>query len=215
MLRIRLSETKPEERGMVEEGIFGEEYLLDRPLLKAIRHNGPRPPVLLIDEIDRADEEFEAFLLEILSDFQVSIPELGTFRALRAPYVVLTSNRTRELHDALKRRCLFLWIDYPTAEKEHEIIRARVPEIEAELAKGIVSTMQSLRKIDFYKRPGIAESLDWSRALVGLRVNRLSLTVIRDTAGVILKYQDDIETLFGLEEEVIFGTASKEDTKER
>ena len=161
ILHIRMAEQQPQERPLLERTIFSDEFLLNRPLLEAIRHTGPRPVVLLIDEVDRADEEFEAFLLEILSDFQVSVPEVGTFTAKQPPYVVLTSNRTRELHEALKRRCLYLWIDYPAPDKEREIILRRVPGIRTALAERIVAVMQALRQIDFYKRPGVAESVDW------------------------------------------------------
>ncbi len=194
MLHIRMVEQQ-QERSSVERTIFGDEFLLNRPLLEAIRHPGPRPVVLLIDEVDRADEEFEAFLLEILSDFQVSVPEIGTFTATQPPYVVLTSNRSRELHDALKRRCLYLWIDYPAPDKEREIILRRVPGIRTALAERIVGVMQTLRSMDFYKRPGIAESLDWSRALLGLDVEELRAETLEETAGVILKYHDDIKRL--------------------
>lgn len=195
ILQIRMAEQQPEGRATLEKTIFSDEFLLNRPLLEAIRHPGPRPVVLLIDEVDRADEEFEAFLLEILSEFQVSVPEIGTFRAKHPPYVVLTSNRTRELHDALKRRCLYLWIDYPSPDKEQEIILRRVPGIRASLADRIVSVMQTLRQVDFYKRPGIAETLDWSRALLGLGVDELQADTLDETSGVILKYHDDIERL--------------------
>lgn len=151
--------------------------------------------MLLIDEVDRADEEFEAFLLEILSDFQVTIPEVGTFTAQHPPYVVLTSNRTRELGDALKRRCLYLWIDYPSPDKEREIILRRVPRIREALAEAVAAVMHTLRQVDFYKRPGIAETLDWSRALLGLQVSNLRPGTLEDTVGCILKYHDDIERL--------------------
>lgn len=195
ILQIRMAEQQPEGRATLEKIIFSDEFLLNRPLLEAIRHPGPRPVVLLIDEVDRADEEFEAFLLEILSEFQISVPEIGTFRAKHPPYVVLTSNRTRELHDALKRRCLYLWIDYPSPDKEREIVLRRVPGIRTSLAERIVSVMQTLRQVDFYKRPGIAETLDWSRALLGLGVDELQADTLEETSGVILKYHDDIERL--------------------
>jgi MoxR-like ATPase len=157
--------------------------------------------VLLIDEVDRADEEFEAFLLEVLSDFQVTVPEIGTFTATHPPYVVLTSNRTRELGDALKRRCLYLWIDYPPPSKEREIILRRVPGIRETLAEAIASVMHTLRQVDFYKRPGIAETLDWSRALLGLDIHELQPDIIEETAGCILKYHDDIQRLRALRAE--------------
>lgn len=195
ILHIRMAEHDATARAQLESTIFDDRFLMDRPLLAAIRHPGPRPAVLLIDEIDRADEEFEAFLLEVLSDYQVTVPEVGTFRAALPPYVVLTSNRTRELNDALKRRCLYLWVDYPSAEKEREIIARRLPTLDAQLATAITSTMQTLRAIDFYKRPGIAETLDWSRALLGLGVEALTPALLLDTAGVILKHRDDIARL--------------------
>ncbi|RIL07372.1 MAG: ATPase [Proteobacteria bacterium] len=194
ILHIRIAE-KQESVETLDRSIFGEEFLLQRPLLQAIRHPGPRPAVLLIDEVDRADEEFEAFLLEVLSDFQVSVPELGTFRAAHRPIVVLTSNRTRELNDALKRRCLYLWIDYPTPTKEREIVLSRVPGIDASLVEQVVGVMHTLREIDFFKRPGVAETLDWSRALLGLGARELSPELVDETAGCVLKYHDDVERL--------------------
>lgn len=195
VLRIRIAEQGGAAEDAVEKTIFSDEFLLQRPLLQAIRHPGPRPAVLLIDEVDRADEEFEAFLLEILSDFQVTVPELGTFHAVHRPIVVLTSNRTRELNDALKRRCLYLWIDYPTPLKEREIVTRRVPGIDASLAEQICGVMATLREIDFFKRPGVAETLDWSRALLGLGARELSPELVEDTAGVVLKYHDDVQRL--------------------
>ena len=195
ILHIRMSEHDEDKRGTLEKTIFNDEFLLNRPLLQAIRHPGPRPAILLIDEIDRADEEFEAFLLEMLSDYQITVPEIGTFSAAIPPRVILTSNRTRELNDALKRRCLYLWIDYPSPEKEREIILRRVPGIEHSLARSIAELMHRLRQIDFYKRPGIAETLDWSQALLGLGASEITADLMEDTAGVILKYHDDIERL--------------------
>ena len=195
ILHIRMAEHDEDKRGTLEKTIFNDEFLLNRPLLQAIRHTGPRPAILLIDEIDRADEEFEAFLLEMLSDYQITVPEIGTFSAAIPPRVILTSNRTRELNDALKRRCLYLWIDYPSPEKEREIILRRVPGIEHSLARSIAELMQRLRQIDFYKRPGIAETLDWSQALLGLGASEITADLMEDTAGVILKYHDDIERL--------------------
>ena len=195
ILHIRIAEKHGASVEALDRSIFGEEFLLQRPLLQAIRHPGPRPAVLLIDEVDRADEEFEAFLLEVLSDFQVSVPELGTFHAAHRPIVVLTSNRTRELNDALKRRCLYLWIDYPTPTKEREIVMNRVPGIETSLVEQVVGVMQTLREIDFFKRPGVAETLDWSRALLGLGATELSPELVDETAGCVLKYHDDVERL--------------------
>ena len=195
IMAIRLAERDPDARDDLRDSIFGDEFLLSRPLLQAVRHPGPRPAVLLIDEVDRADEEFEAFLLEILSDFQVTVAEIGTFAAAIRPIVVLTSNRTRELSDALKRRCLYLWINYPSATREREIILRRVPGVEALLAEKICQVMQTLRQIDFYKRPGVAETLDWTRALMGLDVEKIEAGVLKDTAGCVLKYHEDIERL--------------------
>jgi len=210
ILHIRMAEHDPAKRDQLESTIFNDEFLLNRPLLQAIRHPGPRPAVLLIDEVDRADEEFEAFLLEILSDFQVTVPEIGTFTAARRPRVILTSNRTRELNDALKRRCLYLWIDYPSPEKEREIILRRVPGITDSLATSIADIMGRLRDVDFYKRPGIAETLDWSQALLGLGAREITPQLLQDTAGVILKYHDDIERLRGLDDVLVAGAGASQ-----
>ncbi len=199
ILAIRMAENDADAKAKLDTSIFGDEFLMNRPLLEAIRHPGPRPAILLIDEIDRADEEFEAFLLEILSDFQITVPESGTFKAVHKPIVILTSNRTRELNDALKRRCLYLWIDYPSAEKEREIIQRRIPDISDSLATNVTDIMQKLREIDFYKRPGIAETLDWSRALLGLGVDTVDDQILQDTSGVVLKYRDDVERLKGIQ----------------
>ena len=175
-----------------EDELFGERFLLKRPLLRAIEESRDQPRVLLIDEIDRSDEEFEAFLLEILSDFQISVPEIGTIKAVNRPIVILTSNRTRELHDALKRRCIYCWIDYPDFEKELAIVRAKVPGAAAELACQVTSFIQELRTTDLYKVPGVAETIDWTTALVALNQAKLDEAVVRETLGVILKYQDDV-----------------------
>lgn len=199
ILAIRMAENDADAKAKLDASIFGDEFLMNRPLLEAIRHPGPRPAILLIDEIDRADEEFEAFLLEILSDFQITVPESGTFKAVHKPIVILTSNRTRELNDALKRRCLYLWIDYPSAEKEREIIQRRIPDISDSLATNVTDIMQKLREIDFYKRPGIAETLDWSRALLGLGIDTVDDQILQDTSGVVLKYRDDVERLKGIQ----------------
>jgi MoxR-like ATPase len=193
MLKIKLEEGGGRSRDELEHIIFGEEFLLKRPLLDAIMSDGAAPPVLLIDEVDRSDEEFEAFLLEVLSDFQITIPEIGTIKAERRPFVILTSNRTREIHDALKRRCLYLWLDYPTFEKEYQIVRAKIPGIQQALAEQICTFMQKLRQINFYKRPGIAETLDWAQALLHLNQAGLVPETIRDTVGCILKYHEDVE----------------------
>ncbi len=195
LLELRLQEARGVERGQIGRNIFSEEFLLQRPLLKALRSGAERPPVLLIDEVDRADEEFEAFLLEILSDFQITIPEIGTLAAQHQPLVILTSNRTREVHDALKRRCLYYWIDYPDMEKEVRILRARLPEVEQRLAVQICRFMELLREQDFYKRPGIAETIDWARALLALGVSELDPEVAEATLGAVLKYKGDIEKL--------------------
>ena len=208
MIEIRLSESEAISKKTVEKNVFSENFLLDRPLLRALRHNGPRPTVLLIDEIDRADEEFEAFLLEILSDFQISIPELGTFKAKQKPIVILTSNRSRELNDALKRRCLYLWIDYPTKEKELEIIQRKVPDLEDNLARSVARVMQNLRSLDFQKKPGIAETIDWSMALMHLEVSELCPQTILETAGTILKHRDDISMVQNVNLENILDTAN-------
>jgi MoxR-like ATPase len=193
MLKIKLEEGGGRSRDELEHIIFGEEFLLKRPLLDAIMSDGAMPPVLLIDEVDRSDEEFEAFLLEVLSDFQITIPEIGTIEAERRPFVILTSNRTREIHDALKRRCLYLWLDYPTFEKEYQIVRAKIPDIQQTLAEQICQFMQKLRQINFYKRPGIAETLDWAQALLHLNQAVLVPETIRETVGCILKYHEDVE----------------------
>lgn len=193
ILHIRMQEaagTPPS-----EDDIFAPNFLLKRPLLQAVDGEFTTPPVLLIDELDRADEEFEAFLLELLSDFQITIPEIGTIRARRKPTVVITSNRTREIHDALKRRCLYFWIDYPDFEKELRIIRTKAPQASAMLAEKVVGFVQALRKEDLYKRPGVAESLDWATALVTLNETQLSEEIIERTLGVLLKNREDIECL--------------------
>jgi MoxR-like ATPase len=179
------------------EGIYDEAFLLKRPLLQAIDAANDKAPVLLIDELDRADEEFESFLLELLSDFQITIPELGTLRARHRPIVIITSNRTRELHDALKRRCVYHWIDYPTAQKELEIVRRKLPGVGARLAAQVVAFIQAARRQDLAKPPGVAETLDWAEALTYLSAEELSPAVVDATLGMILKYQDDVDTLRG------------------
>jgi MoxR-like ATPase len=198
MLQIRLLESigATDTHGAMTE-IFGPEFLIKRPLLQAIEESQLVPPVLLIDEIDRADEEFEAFLLELLSDWQISIPEIGTIRAAQPPTVIITSNRTREVHDALKRRCLFYWIDYPTLEKERQIVAAKVPGASEQLSRQVVAFVQELRKLDLYKLPGVAETLDWTSALVALDAHTLTPGAVEDTLGAILKYQDDINAVRG------------------
>lgn len=194
MLEIRLLEaTGRVDEQVTAKKIFSPEFLLKRPLLQAIDNSTDIAPVLLIDELDRADEEFEAFLLEVLSDFQITVPEIGTIKAEQPPIVVITSNRTREIHDALKRRCLYHWIDYPSFEKEYQIILAKVPEAPEQLAQEVVRFVQTLRREDLYKLPGVSETLDWMAALVALDREDLSDEIINDTLGVLLKYQDDIE----------------------
>jgi MoxR-like ATPase len=193
LLRIKLGEASGRALESIDRELFSESYLIRRPLLEAISADGERPPVLLIDEVDRADEEFEAFLLEVLSDFQITIPELGTIRAKTQPFVVITSNRTREVHDALKRRCLYLWLDYPDFEREYEILRAKVPGINERLAGQVCALMQQLRQEDFYKKPGIAETIDWGAALMALHRDELDASTVEETLGCIFKYNDDIE----------------------
>src|SRR5437660_2387457 len=192
LLHIRLLNDAAD-RQAAEREIFSPEFLLRRPLLDAIDNADEVPPVLLIDEIDRSDEEFEAFLLELLSDFQVSIPELGTVRAKQPPFVVITSNRTREVHDALKRRCLYHWIDYPSLEKEVAIVRARAPEAADQLAHEVAALVHGLREMDLYKVPGVAETLDWARSLAALGASRIDATLVAATLGAALKYQEDLE----------------------
>ena len=195
MLEMRLEEARGIDKQEIGRSIFSEDFLLKRPLLRAIQGSGSNPPVLLIDEVDRSDEEFEAFLLEVLSDFQITIPEIGTISAQKVPFVVLTSNRTRELHDALKRRCLYLWIDYPTFRKEMEIVASRVPLIQAGLAQQVCGFMQLMRTRDFYKRPGIAETIDWALALMQMEIDELDSDTVNATLGCVLKYKEDIEKL--------------------
>jgi MoxR-like ATPase len=192
LLHIRLLNDAAD-RQAAEKEIFSPEFLLRRPLLDAIDNADEVPPVLLIDEIDRSDEEFEAFLLELLSDFQVSIPELGTIRAKQPPFVVITSNRTREVHDALKRRCLYHWIDYPSLEKEVAIVRARAPEAAEQLAHEVAALVHGLRELDLYKVPGVAETLDWARSLAALGAARIDASLVDATLGAALKYQEDLE----------------------
>jgi MoxR-like ATPase len=195
MLEIRLLEARGEAKSAATRDIFSEEFLIRRPLLQALESRGVEPPVLLIDEVDRADEEFEAFLLELLSDFAVTIPEIGTVRAQRPPRVILTSNRTREVHDALKRRCLYHWIDYPSPERELAILRARLPGVPNALAGEIVRFVQRLRSADLTKAPGIAETLDWAAALSALGAKQLEASQVEQTLGVLLKYQEDVATM--------------------
>ena len=195
MMHIRLSEAGGGRPSEAE--LFGPEFLLRRPLLQAIEQSKEKPPVLLIDELDRSDEEFEAFLLEVLSDFQITIPEIGTIATPNPPIVVITSNRTREVHDALKRRCLYYWIDYPSFEKELEIVQARLPHAPEKLARQATGFIQKLREMDLYKLPGVAETLDLTTALVALDQQALDPMIVDETLGAVLKYQDDVEKIKG------------------
>jgi MoxR-like ATPase len=198
MIAIRLAEAEGEgDRTRIEHDVFSERFLIKRPLLQALEPDPSGPPVLLIDEIDRTDEAFEAFLLEVLADFQVTVPELGTMKAAHPPIVVVTSNRTREVHDALKRRCLYHWVGYPNAERELKILRAKVPGIAKKLSEQVVAFVQTLRKEDLFKSPGVAETLDWAGALTELDVVALDPATVSDTLGALLKYQDDIARLDG------------------
>ncbi|HWM47993.1 MAG TPA: MoxR family ATPase [Xanthobacteraceae bacterium] len=198
MIAIRLAEAEGAvDRQRVEHDVFSEQFLIKRPLLQALEPDTAGPPVLLIDELDRTDEAFEAFLLEVLADFQVTIPEMGTIKAAHPPIVIITSNRTREIHDALKRRCLYHWVGYPTAERELTIVRAKVPNVGKRLSQEIVQFVQALRKEDLFKSPGVAETLDWATALSELDVVALDPATVSDTLGVLLKYQDDIARIEG------------------
>ena len=198
MIAIRTAEaTGQADRTRLEDELFSERYLIERPLLAAMRPQEGGAPVLLIDEIDRTDEPFEAFLLEALSDFQVTIPEFGTIKAPEPPIVILTSNRTREVHDALKRRCLYHWIDYPGLDRELAILRARIPGLSDSLSRQVVAFVQRLRREDLFKKPGVAETIDWAKCLLALDAMTLSPEVIGDTLGAILKYQDDIQKIEG------------------
>ena len=200
MVAIRTAEAaQSASRTALQAELFSDEYLIERPLLQAMRPDENGAPVLLIDELDRTDEPFEAFLLEALSDFQVTIPELGTIKAPEPPIVILTSNRTREVHDALKRRCLYHWVDYPDFDRELEILTAQAPEVAAALSREVVAFVQALRTEDLFKKPGVAETIDWAKCLLALDVITLSPEVIADTLGAILKYQDDIQKLQGSE----------------
>ncbi len=193
ILQLRIDELQGMDKEQIGADLFSEEFLLKRPLLEAIQADGAAPPVLLIDEVDRSDSEFEAFLLEILSDFQITIPEIGTIRAKHIPYVVLTSNRTREIHEALKRRCLYQWIDYPSVEKEFAIVKTKLPHIDDMLAQQLCSLMRVFREGDYYKKPGVAETLDWGLALIALGKDGLDSAIVDETLGCVFKYQDDIQ----------------------
>ena len=192
MLHIRLMEAGGTNRKEELQEIFGPDFLMERPLLQAIDPANGVAPVLLIDELDRSDEEFEAYLLELLSDFQITIPEIGTIQAKEPPFVIITSNRTREIHDALRRRCLYYWIDFPTLEKEYAIVTTRIPDVPQRLARQVCLFVRELRSIDLYKSPGVAETLDWISSLMALEQTELVEGAVRDTLGALLKYQDDV-----------------------
>jgi MoxR-like ATPase len=210
MLEIRIAEAAHEDRARIEHDVFSERFLIKRPLLQALEADPAGPPVLLIDEIDRTDEPFEAFLLEVLSDFQVTIPEIGTVRAEAPPLVVITSNRTREVHDALKRRCFYAWIDYPDAARELAILQAKVPDATARLAREVVGFVQRLRAKDLFKLPGVAETIDWTQALIAMGRSSLDPPTVDATLGIVLKYQDDIARLRGAEAESILDAATRQ-----
>src|SRR5438094_6748796 len=199
MLEIRLLEARGDAKRAATKDIFSEEFLVRRPLLRALENSRPEPPVLLIDEVDRADEEFEAYLLEVLADFAITIPEIGTIKAPagRPPHVIITSNRTREVHDALKRRCLYHWIDYPSAERELAIVHARLPQTPEALAREVVAFVQRLRSVDLTNVPGVAETLDWAAALVALGATQLDTEQVDRTLGALVKYQEDVAALRG------------------
>lgn len=205
MLAIRLIEATGSGAHAGIADIMSRDYLVSRPLLQAVEATGPVPPVLLIDELDRADEEFEAYLLELLSDFQVTIPEIGTIRASTPPVVIVTSNRTREIHDALKRRCIYHWVDYPDLDREIQIVRTKVPEIDDRLARQLALAMRDLRSLELFKPPGVAETLDWARALRVLGSQELTKEAVDDTLGVILKYREDVELVAGSGTEKLVG----------
>jgi len=214
MIEIRLAEAAGEtSRDQLGKGIFAERFLIKRPLLEALENSGGAPPVLLIDELDRTDEPFEAYLLEVLADWQVSIPEIGTIRAAQPPIVVITSNRTREIHDAVKRRCLYHWVNYPDAQRELEILRRKAPGIDERLAREIVAFVQKLRGMDLFKLPGVAETIDWAQALTALNALVLDPHTVNDTLGVLLKYQDDISKVQGSEAAAILNRVKAESTK--
>ena len=222
MIRIRLAEAAGREHGTstdaigtLEEDIFSRRFLIERPLLDALNPDPAGAPVLLIDELDRADEPFEAYLLELLADFQITIPELGTITASEPPVVVITSNRTREIHDAIKRRCYYHWVDYPDAARELEILRVRAPGTAEALSREVVAFVQSLRGMDLFKAPGVAETIDWAQALTQLDVLALSPDVVNDTLGSLLKYQDDIARIRGSEAASIIEQLRRELRKER
>ena len=211
MIEIRMAEAEgASSRESLAQDIFSEKFLIRRPILQAVEGDIGLPPVLLIDELDRTDEPFEAYLLEVLSDFQVTIPELGTIKAAEPPIVILTSNRTREIHDAIKRRCFYHWVDYPDAERELEILRRKAPGVAERLSQEVVGFIQRLRKMDLFKLPGVAETIDWSKALVALDKLALDPQTVNDTLGTLLKYQDDITRIRGSEAERLLSEVKAE-----
>ena len=210
MIEIRLAEAAGKPKETIGDGIFSERFLIKRPLLQALEGERGAAPVLLIDELDRSDEPFEAYLLEVLSDFQITIPELGTIKAAEPPIVVITSNRTREIHDAVKRRCLYHWVDYPDAARELEIVKRKAPGAAEKLSREVVAFVQKLRGMDLFKLPGVAETIDWMRALAELDRIALDPDVVNDTLGVLLKYQDDIARVQGSEAARILGAVKAE-----
>jgi MoxR-like ATPase len=211
MVEIRIAEASGvTDRTELEHDLFSEQFLIRRPLLEAIRPADGRAPVLLIDELDRADEPFEAFLLELLSDFQITVPEIGTLRAEEPPIVVITSNRTREIHDALRRRCFYHWLDYPDEGREMEIVRVRVPDAEVALLRQVVGFVQRLREMELFKVPGVAESIDWTRALMTLSVGKLEADTIDETLGVLLKYEDDVARVRGAQAAAVLSEVQRE-----
>jgi MoxR-like ATPase len=211
MMAIRLAEASGDrDRGALESDLFSEKYLIRRPLLQAVSPQVGGAPILLIDELDRTDEAFEAFLLELLSDFQITVPELGTIRASEPPIVIITSNRTREIHDALKRRCLYHWVDYPDSARELAIVRAKAPRASEKLSRQVVAFVQAIRKEDVFKAPGVAETLDWATALVEMDAVALDPAVVSDTLGALLKYQDDIQKMQGSKVKALLDEAKLE-----
>ena len=211
MIEIRMAEAEGvTDRSQIANDVFSERFLTKRPLLRALERDDVGAPVLLIDELDRTDEPFEAFLLEVLSDYQITVPEIGTFRAEQPPITIVTSNRTREIHDALKRRCFYYWVDYPDAERERAILRARLPGIDERLSRQVVAFVQELRSMDLFKLPGIAETIDWSSALIQLDQLELDPQTVNDTLGMLLKYQDDIAKVGGPEAAAILDKVNAE-----
>ena len=215
MIEIRMAEAEGvNTKQQISDNIFSDSFLVKRPLLEALEPSNDGPPVLLIDELDRTDEPFEAFLLELLSDYQITIPEIGTLRAEAPPIVIITSNRTREIHDALKRRCFYHWVDYPSSERELEILTVKAPEANENLSQEIVKFVQSLRSLDLFKAPGVAETIDWAHALTQLDCLTLNPEIINDTLGALLKYQDDIVKIEGSEASRILKEIKKDTISE-